>query len=516
MLEQEPQRGEESQEAKRPAMVRPQDDTPTYQETAQAPELSVSQSAKPEADVPKIVSPSVQPPPDVVSVYPDPEVHIPGKVKPQKERIFGPALLKIGQAVGDTLRQASYGIGQLIKRMLPDASLLTIPTSVMVFIAIAVPIVVVAIAATAYFQRGRGRMYEENYLQAEYAAEQALQLSDSRDLRDAWNSVLDHLGKAEAYEITENSQAMRIYALNVLDNLDVVVRLPFQSAMKDSLPRDASIRRIVAREGDNELYLLNETDGHVIRATLTEQGYQIDSDFICEPVPKPLIVGALVDIISMPMDDPNNAAIMGMDANGNLMQCIPGGKPPLTSQMPPPDMSWGTPTAFDINSSGLYVLDPVTNAVWIFWHNDDLSELPTLFFDDQIPPMGDVIDLTLNRDDLFLVHDDGHLTTCAFGYPTRCQDPAMINDLRDGRESGPTIDNVVFREIQYAPPPDPSLYLLDPDTPAIYHFSVRLSFQRQYRSQSPLPEGPATAFTISPNRQIFLAIGDQIFFSPLP
>jgi len=461
-------------------------------------------------------SPPLQPSEEVLSIRSSRDVSLRTKRKPRRERIVGPALLKIGQAVGDTIKQAINGISQILKRMLPDESLLALPTSMMVFIAIAVPLVVVAIAATAYFQRGRGRMYEEYYLQAQYAAEQALQLTDPAELRDAWDSVLEQLDNAEVYQVTENSQAMRTYAMNVLDNLDVVVRLSFQQALVDLLPSDANIRRIVTREGDNEIYLLNGTDGHVIRAVLTEQGYKIDPEFICEPVPKPLIVGELADIVALPLDDPNGAAVMAIDANGNLMECIPGGKAPLTLQMPPPDMSWGTPTAFDITSAGLYVLDPVTNAVWIFWKSDEFSELPTLFFDEQIPPMGDVIDLTLNRDDLYLLHVDGHLTTCTFGYPTRCQDPAIINDLRDEGQSGPTMDGAVFKEIQYAPPPDPSLYLLEPETPAIYHFSVRLSYQRQFRPLNPLPEGPATAFTVSPNRQVFLAIGNQVFFSPLP
>jgi hypothetical protein len=130
--------------------------------------------------------------------------------------------------------------------------------------------------------------------------------------------------------------------------------------------------------------------------------------------------------------------------------------------------------------------------------------------------MGDVIDLALNRDDLFLVHDDGHLTVCAFGYPTRCEDPAMINDLRDGGGRAPTIDNAVFREIQFAPPPDPSLYILEPERLSIYHFSVRLTYQRQYRPQNISTESPATAFAISPNHQVFLAIGNQVYFAPLP
>lgn len=528
VLRPEPLRGDqkppgtklESQEPEKVRDIEPSEAKPlnvslSPQEFPPTPKLTMDQETEIFTDVVSDLPQSTLPQGDV-SIAPTQDAPKQVPLKPKRQRIVGPALLKIGQAFGDTLLQGSKGISRLAKRMLPDETLLSIPTSVMAFIAIAVPFVVVAIAATVYFQRGRVRLFEEHYLQAEYAAEQALQLSDAPELRDAWHVVLDNLDKAEAYQITENSQAMRTYALNVLDNLDVVVRLPFIPALADSLPQDAVIKRIVAREGDNELYLLNQTDGHVIRATLTERGYQIDPDFICEPVPKPLIVGGLVDIISLPLDDPNNATIMGMDANGNLMQCVPGGTPPLTSQMPPPDMNWGTPTAFDMNAQGLYVLDPVTNAVWIFWRTDEFSELPTLFFDEHIPPMGDVIDLTLNRDDLFMIHNDGHLTTCAFGYPTRCQDPAMIKDVRDGGESSPIIDDAVFHEIQFAPPPDPSLYLLEPSTPSIYHFSVRLSYQRQFRSLNPLPEGPATAFTVSPNRQVFLAIGNQIFISPLP
>jgi hypothetical protein len=440
----------------------------------------------------------------------------PPQAKLPRNRFVGPAVLKVGQAVGETLRQIAQSLGKLVKRMLPDESLLSVPTSVMAFIAIAVPIVVVSVAATAYVQRGQGRLYEEHYLQAQYAAEQALQLSEAPALREAWNIVLGHLDEAENYQVTDNSQAMRTYAQTVLDNLDDVIRLPFQPALESSLPKDASISRIVVAEGDGVLYLLNATDGHVLKALRTDKGYALDPNFFCEPVPTPLIVGPLVDIIPLPVEDQDNAVILGMDANGNLMKCLSNGDPPLTFQMPPPDMNWGTPTAFVMNSLGIYVLDPMTNAVWIFWSSDELAELPTLFFDEQIPPMGDVIDLTLNRDDLYLLHNDGHLTTCTFGYPTRCDDPAMINDLRQGGSSNPTIDNAIFREIQFASPPDPSLYLLEPNKLSIYHFSVRLTFQHQYRPQNLPAEGPATAFAISSSHQAFLALGNQVFFAALP
>lgn len=484
-------------------------------ETATSAEISIAEEA--EVEEAKKVNDSHK----VVSQLSDVKVSQPedGEIietKPHRERIVGPAMVKIGQAIGETVRQSLHATGQLVRRMLPDETLLSIPTSVMAFIAFAVPIVVVAIAATVYFQRGQVSLYEEYYLQARYAAEQASQLSTPAEQSEGWNTVLSYLDQAEAYQITDDSRTMRTYAQTVIDNLDYVVRLPFQPALVDKLPQDAIIIRIVATDGDRELYMLNGTDGHVIRSTRTERGYEVDPDFICEPVPKPLIVGELVDIVPLPLGDPNNATIMGMDTNGNLMECLPGGKPPLTLQMPPPDMNWGSPIAFEMTASGLYVLDPITNAVWIFWLNDEFTERPTLFFDDQIPPMGDVIDLALNRDDLYLLHNDGHLTTCTFGYPTRCEDPAVINDVRDGRSSGLTIDDAVFREVQFAPPPDPSLFLLEPETLSIYHFSVRLSYQRQYRPQNMVLEGPATAFAITQNRQVFLATGNQVYYAPLP
>jgi len=475
-----------------------------------------TQSTSRSADIDAAPHQLVKKPPTVPSSEPVEKGQEDHDARPPKEPIIGKVLIRIGQATANTLKQGLRTIGVLVQRMLPDEGLLSVPKNIMAIIAISVPILVVAIAAATYFRRGQGQMYEGYYLQAEYAAEQAIQLSGPNDARQGWNDVLNYLDQAEAYKVTDDSQVLRKYAQSILDNLDSVTRLPFQPALAEELPGDVVIKRIVAVDEDNVLYLLNATDGHVIRVVRSDLGYVVDPEFICEPVPKPLIVGALVDIIPLPLGNDENADILGMDANGNLMECIPGGKSPLTSQMPPPDMYWGEPTAFDMNSIGLFVLDPVTNAVWIFWSNDNFSELPTLYFDEQIPNMGDVIDLTLNRQDLFLLHEDGHLTTCLSGNPTRCEDPAVINDITDEGRITEMVEDINFSEIQFAPPPDPSIYLLDPDTPAIYHLSVRLTYQRQFRPQNKITEGPATAFTISSKHQVFMAFGNKVFYSPLP
>ena len=78
------------------------------------------------------------------------------------------------------------------------------------------------------------------------------------------------------------------------------------------------------------------------------------------------------------------------------------------------------------------------------------------------------------------------------------------------------IPDTQFNQIQFTQPPDPSIYLLDPETQAIYHFSLRLTLQRQFRALEELPESPATAFSVSPNRSVFMAINDQVFVATLP
>jgi len=70
----------------------------------------------------------------------------------------------------------------------------------------------------------------------------------------------------------------------------------------------------------------------------------------------------------------------------------------------------------------------------------------------------------------------------------------------------------------FASAPDPSLYMLEPLTKAVYRFSPRsdsLELRGQFRAaiDQPLSSGPATAMAISPNRFIFLSVGNQVFYA---
>ena len=439
-------------------------------------------------------------------------------VPPEPPQAKAAPIGNVLRSISNSFLKAIANLGAFIKQILPDSDIFTLPPATMAFTAIVVPLVIVAIAAVVYFQRGRAAQYDTHFTLAQTAAEEAELKTEPQEQRLGWEATLAHLDNAEFYQTTDDSKEMRNYAQDILDELDAVERLIFRSAIVDQLDETTNITRIVALE--DGLYLLNASDGVVERAIITNEGYQIDTTFQCGPGPYGgYIVGSIIDIAPVPKEDDTEATIFGIDANGNLLRCIPDATP-LASPMEPPDIHWGTPRGMTVYGNDFYVLDPITNAVWIY-RGMEIDQPPRLFFDQQIPPMLDVIDLEINQNDLYLLHEDGHLTTCVFsalaGSPTRCKDPEIYTDPRKGRQSGPLIEGAFFSQINFSPPPEPTIYMLDPISQAIYRFSVRLTLDRQFRSQESLSEDPATAFTIDRNNHaIFLAFGNQVYYAPLP
>lgn len=370
------------------------------------------------------------------------------------------------QAVGKTLRRLVQLSETLLRRMLPDESMLTLPRSTMAFIAVAVPLVVVTVAAVVYFQRGRGRFYEAYLERAQQAVVQAREFEHEGEKRIAWNAALENIEFAEIYRVTAETQTIRLQAREALDTMDNVHRAAFQPALIDALPETAVITRIVTTP-ENELYLLEGDSGQVYRAVSAGEGYKLDEVFYCGPVPDPLVVGPLVDIQLLPEEHPTAAELLGMDGNGNLMQCIPENDKPIFFSMPPPDMNWGTPQAFTLEDQKLYIMDTLTNAVWIYDLGSEDRKLPNFFFGDQVPTMQDVLDLTVIDGKLYLLHADGQLTTSYEG-GEKYTDGVLYKDSREGFEDSATFAGAAFSEIQYVSIPDPTFYFLDSANQAIY------------------------------------------------
>lgn len=419
-----------------------------------------------------------------------------------------------------TFRWVARGVRALLVRMLPGESFFTIPSATMAFFAVAVPLVVVTIASMVYFNRGRDAQYNFFYHQAEQSAGLAAALPGITERRSKWNETLIYLEQAERFRSTQQSQNLRLHAQRSLDELELIRRPDYKPAIIGGLPLDVRVNRMVVAE--NELYLLDGNSGKVLRAQLTRQGYELDPSFQCAPdLPGISSLGPLIDIAAWPPGITPQATLMAMDARGNVLFCQPGKSPEEAAMPPPPAMELTNLMAFALDLDDLYVLDPANNAVWVYWKSN-FTQQPQFFFGEEIPPMEDVIDLAVNNNDLYLLHQDGHVTFCVYSglgvAPTRCTDPAVYVDTRPERENTPLITENPFRQVRFSPPPDPSLYLLEPVSQAIYHFSLRnLAFQNQYLPAQRLSANPATAFAVNKiERTFFLAMGNEVYYASMP
>lgn len=416
--------------------------------------------------------------------------------------------------------RVSPTLRSLLQRVLPDEPVFNLPRQTMAIIAIVVPLAVVVLVSVVYLQFGRGQLYASYLAQAQSAAAAAEARQDPAEVRQAWLVAVYYAERAVAYQEEDETAAQLLAeARSQLDGLDLIQRVDFQPALFANLPSTANITHLAANNTD--LYMLDDTSGRVLRAFLTGGGYQLDEDFSCEPGPYgSYIVSNLIDLALLPRDNALGAALVAMDVNGNVIYCFQDERP-LAVSLLPPDSNWGEPNAIAVEDGNLYVLDPLTNAVWIYFGEEQsFVGAPRFFFGPQVPSMQHMLDIALDGITLYLLDGDGHIAACEFSddleEPTTCTDPVEYIDTRSGRQNGARVADANFSQIALTDPPEPSIFLLDPIVPAVYQFSQRLSLVRQFRASADLPEGLVTAFAVTPNRAIFLAFENEIYIGFMP
>ncbi len=431
------------------------------------------------------------------------------------------SLRSAGKSLRNGLRGGLTSFGLIMGKLIPEDLFRTVPSSVMAAMAIIIPLIVVTIASVAYFQLGRSTQFQIYFSQAEQTAIRASQQSDLLDKRVNWISVLSLLDEAENYQITAETQALRSQAQFSLDSIDLIKRVDYQPAIQGGLPADINVTKIVVSADD--LYLLDSKSGKVLRARPTSQGYQLDSSFLCGPTSGNIIsVNRLVDIIAWPASYEPKASVLGIDQGGNLAFCQPG-SPIMAIRLALPQSAIGSVKAIDINRNELFVMSQGSRAVWAFTQKAYDQAPRDYFTNDQEKPenLDTTVSFVVDRDDLYLLHQDGNLTYCSTlditGVPIRCQKATFI-DMRPGRENNPLTTSTPFKQLMISSPPDTSLFFLEAANHSIFHFSLRnLVFQRHYMPQKALSLLPATAFTVYPERRaLFLAIGNEVFFGSIP
>ena len=427
-------------------------------------------------------------------------------------------------ATRDFSRATKERIEKLAPRLLPqeeDQAESQLPIPWMAFIAVVIPILVVVIATTIYFDLGVPALFDANYALALEAASQTQNLTDPSELRLKWQATLFHLDQAEQHQITQNSARLRRDAQSALDALDRVERVTYRPAFNNPLGTNTHISHMAA--SDFDLYLLNSTDGSVLRAIQNGSYYTLQ-DFNCKPGSYDgITVGPLIDIMALPRTSPGGVTLMGMDVSGNLLYCSPG-QSPTAAFLARPSTDWKGNDAFTYDAGTLYVLDARANAVWTYTGQPGSSfSDPFFFFEQDVPRLTDAISMAVSGDDLYILHGDGHLTTCTYSRistsPTRCADPTILTDTRPGYQGGATLTDGIFSQIFFTQAPSPAVNLLEPNTRSIFRFSPRsLELQNLIRSlegkDDPLPQGlPITAITFSPNNVLFVLAGGQVYFT---
>ena len=454
----------------------------------------------------------------------------PGKIRQQLAH-FWLGLKRIGHKVDKGARVISSKVVPRLSQKKPVLS-----TSAMLFIAIVIPMVIVAIGATVYIQRGR-RVQHDYYIQQAQEMVAYAQSEPDRNLQLIyWQQAMAFLIQAEDNGKTAQSQSMHDAIQTNLDSLQGIVRIQLQLAIFEGIPNTVNLIKVVSNY--DGLYVLDSSVGRILHLTRKDQfSFELDYEFACGPVGGTLVIGPLVDMVALPInnielepDKPAGASVMGIDATGNILYCA-SGKNPVSRALPAPAIGWGKIQAAALNedSGALNVLDTQTNRVWMFESEGYLYNIkPTSFFDAKLPQdIKSVINIAVNGHDLYLLHNDNQMTRCTFSglkeiKQTECpDDPAIYQDMRQGGAAQSlTLQGIQFTQMQLIRLPDSAIYLLNSLDPSLFKFGFQLNlfkqFQFGFNSEYPLPAQNATGFGISTDQLVFIAFGNQLYFGQVP
>jgi hypothetical protein len=411
----------------------------------------------------------------------------------------------------------------MLPRLLPSSDSETpvhLPTWVMALIAFIIPVVIATIGSVVYSQFGGNLEYERYYTEAESLRAGALVQDDPVAKRIAWENVILKLDEAEKHDTTANSRVLRDEAQDQLDALLGIIRLDFLLAI-NALPKDINITAMVAT--DTELFMLDSEKGEILRAFRIDKGYQFDATFICRGGDYgEHTVGELVELQTLPISNAIGASVLGIDKKGQLLYCA-ANRVPQAMALLPPTVGFKEITAIAFDSGVLYILDAASNEIWTYsGQAATFNNYPTAFFENAPEGMGLAQDISINGSDLFILFGDGHLASCTSSLldtvPTRCINPAPLNDPHPAAGGGNSFGADTFRQIYLSTPPDSALLLLASDTRSVFRFSPRaFALQNQLHPLAKsIPAGALTAMTQNPSHVLFVAQRNEVYMADAP
>ncbi|HXD12309.1 MAG TPA: hypothetical protein VN653_19720 [Anaerolineales bacterium] len=517
---------------------------PPKDETTSKPSLTAPRNFPPSiprvnSNASNIVSTQIEEPEEDVEEEAETEepvsVTASAAIKPEKPDAHAIATRQMAKVmVGgiQTGRRMNERVNAFLRRFVPrllpgpegqtQQQLFFMPTYAMIFMAIVIPLILGTIGSVVYLSLGQSVQYDTFYRQAQGEATRALSETDLTRQREAWGKTLEYLDQAEKYRKTDNSRSLRTQAQSGYDTLMGIVRLEFAPAFTSGLGGSNQISRMAASESD--LYMLDAERGNILHAAFTGRSLELDTAFNCQPgTYAGYQVSTLVDLLALPKINAAGATVLGIDATGNLLYCAPGQVPQAIPLPALPNTNWGRINSFALDSGNLYVLDATSRAVWVFVGKDSaFVDTPYFYFGNQIPNIDNAIDLAVSGDDLYLLHADGHLSTCTFSRiaetPTRCIDPVIYQDAFPAHQGLNVFAQAHFTQMSLTNLPNSVVLLLDSENQSVFRFSPRsLELQNQISGHAgegnPFQSGVMSAMTVSPNYILYLAIRNQVYFA---
>lgn len=406
-------------------------------------------------------------------------------------------------------------------------------THLMSVIVIAIPIILIATAALVYIYSGRREQHQAFLAEAQSYISQAASIEEASQQREYWLKAYDTVLKALEFGDSDLSATLLTQTQTIIDDMDLVTRLDFRPATTSQFSQDVVLSKI--KGNDSGIYLLDSAGGRIYHTEKNSKGfYEVDANFQCGPGTYGVItLGKIVDFTTLPTNT-RAYEVLAVDSAGNLLYCLPDSDP-VPGSLIPPESEWGRIAAMSLDEYTLYVVDADHDRIWSYSGRDFeiaamagivFSSHPVDFLGTEEVELGGALDLIVNKEDMFILHEDSHMTTCQYnpyreGNATECQDPTAYGDSRIGYEKNPLVYfDSQFRVIQETTYPNSAFYILDAAKRAVLQYSYQLNLERMLKPQPsktyPLPETEMTGVGVSTEKELFLAFGNQLYVGELP
>lgn len=455
----------------------------------------------------------------------EPRVPVGQRIAPLLPRAAG-LLQPVAQVLRSAGLRISAGLSRLLVRLAPG--LIEPPRpgefspALLAATAIAIPLVVLAIVAVLYLGRGRSQQFQAYLTEAQSAANSARAIGDPLEARQQWALAEYWLEQAGQYGDSESLRALQAQVQSSLDELDLVNRVSFTPLVSGGFGASARLTKIAATASD--VFVLDSASSTIWHTWATGRGYEMDRDFDCLSGPDSVPgMGTPVDLAIQAEPGALGAeGVVAIDADGTLLYCAPDRRS-LTAQITPPDTGFGKIGAIDVFGDTLYILDPQANQIWLYDATGGLfSGEAGIYFVGDVPDLHDAVDISKSPEDLFMLHADASLDRCLRTIDSEgsgqitvtCEQDLRFQDERPGASEQPAVPGVDVRQMIYSPPPEPSLYFLDVGGGSVYHYSLRMVYQGQIVPDTPF-DSEVTALTLGPPNDLFIAAGDQVYFTQL-